>query len=105
MLAIPVGLITVVAIAVMAYHGKGTRPLYLAAMVIALACAAACNAMIPSQIDMLRYADDPAQRAGSQLFFNYGHPRSSSCGSRWRSGTCWPSSSTVTQRSQRHDHP
>lgn len=67
------GLLTVYALATAAYKGLGTRPLYLAATLIALVCAAACNMLIPSQFQMLNAAT-PAERAGSQFLFDYGPP-------------------------------
>jgi p-aminobenzoyl-glutamate transporter AbgT len=71
MLAIMIAVLTVGALATMAYKGMGTRPLYLAAMVIALVCAGACNMLIPSQLDILRAATE-AERRGVRFLWDYG---------------------------------
>jgi hypothetical protein len=73
MIAIPLGLIAAVVIAAMAYKGIGTRPLYLAAMLIALVGAAGCNMLIPSRSEILQ-ATDEAQRVGGQFLFDNGPP-------------------------------
>jgi hypothetical protein len=72
MIAIPIGLIAGVAIATMAYKGIGTRPLYLAAMLVALVGAAGCGMLIPSG-ELLRTAPE-SSREGLQLMFDNGPP-------------------------------
>jgi hypothetical protein len=73
MLSLVIGLILLVAIAVMAYRRTGSRPLYVAALLIALLGAFACNALIPSRSEITQATTD-AERAGAQFLFDYGPP-------------------------------
>ena len=65
--------LTVIALAVRAYKGAGTRPLYLAMMLVALVLAGACQMLIPSRLQIAT-ADDERFRVGGQFFFDYGPP-------------------------------
>jgi hypothetical protein len=71
--AILIGLLLVVTIAMMAYLRRGTRPLYLAIMLIALMGAAACNALIPSRLEITQTVSEAEQRGG-QFLYDYGPP-------------------------------
>jgi p-aminobenzoyl-glutamate transporter AbgT len=71
MLAILIGVLIVGALARMAYTGTGTRPLFLAAMLVASVSAGFCNMLIPSQLDLLR-ATEPNEKVGSQFLWDYG---------------------------------
>jgi hypothetical protein len=73
MIAITIGILTVYTLATLAYKGVGTRPIYLAATLIALVCAAACNMLIPSPFQILSAATQQ-ERLGLQFFFDYGPP-------------------------------
>jgi heme/copper-type cytochrome/quinol oxidase subunit 2 len=70
MTMIEIGLLIVYALPTAAYKGLGTRPIYLAATLVALVCAGACTLLIPSQFQVLNAAT-PAERAAAQFLFDY----------------------------------
>jgi hypothetical protein len=65
--------LTVVALAVRAYMGRGTRPLYLVTMLGALVLAGTCQMLIPSRLQIASEPDERA-RVGGQFFFDFGPP-------------------------------
>ena len=73
MTAILIGLLLIVTLAVMAYRRTGSRPLYLAGLLVALLCAVACNALIPSPFE-IQDATTQSERVGAEFLWTYGPP-------------------------------